>query len=126
MDWEKYQPFFKRSEFQCSHCGKCEMNEETMDRLFKLRLRWNRIMVPTSGYRCKDHPNEASKPRPGAHTEGRAVDIRTHGKDAYELVQVAMELGFTGIGINQKGSVGRFIHLDDMPASATRPTFWSY
>lgn len=125
MDWEKYHPFFKQTEFQCSHCGKCEMNEQMMDRLFKLRLKWNRPMIFTSAYRCAQHPIETKKPRPGAHSHGRAVDIRTQGRDAYELIRDAMELGFTGIGVNQKG-LGHFIHLDDMPAAPNRPTFWSY
>jgi zinc D-Ala-D-Ala carboxypeptidase len=39
-------------------------------------------------------------------------------------LRLAFKLGFTGIGVQQKGS-GRFIHLDTMEGG-TRPTVWSY
>jgi hypothetical protein len=35
-----------------------------------------------------------------------------------------MELGFTGIGVQQKGT-GRFIHVD-LTVGQNRPTVWSY
>jgi hypothetical protein len=36
-------------------------------------------------------------------------------------------MGFTGIGIAQKGE-GRYVHLDDLPSveGQPRPTLWSY
>jgi zinc D-Ala-D-Ala carboxypeptidase len=36
---------------------------------------------------------------------------------------MALEAGFTGIGVQQKGT-GRFLHLDTL--ENLRPTVWSY
>ena len=48
------------------------------------------------------------------------------GADAIELIALAAGLGFTGIGVQQKGG-SRFIHLDDVPADVLpRPAIWSY
>lgn len=58
---------------------------------------------------------------------GRACDVVVSGQDAFALVDMAITLGFTGIGIQQKGT-GRFIHLDDLREEDgfLRPTIWSY
>ncbi len=45
------------------------------------------------------------------------------GVDALRVIQLALSLGFTRIGVQQKGE-GRFIHLGDSPAFA--PGLWSY
>ena len=125
MDWSRW-PNFTEAEFKCSHTGKCRMHAGFMDRLQRLRTRYGKPMVITSGYRDATHPIEARKASPGAHATGRAADIAVDRGDAYELLKLALELGFTGIGINQKGS-GRFIHLDDLPGGDhLRPTIWSY
>lgn len=125
MDWSRW-PNFSESEFRCSHTGKCRMHAGFMDRLQQLRTRYGRPMVITSGYRDASHPIEARKASPGAHATGRAADIAVDRGDAYALLKLALELGFTGIGINQKGS-GRFIHLDDLQGGDhLRPTIWSY
>lgn len=44
------------------------------------------------------------------------------------LLDAALQAGFMGIGVNQKGGSGRFIHLDDIEDSPDRPrpTIWSY
>jgi uncharacterized protein YcbK (DUF882 family) len=81
-------------------------------------------MKITSGYRCAKHPVEAKKPEPGVHSQGIAADIGVRGSDAYDLVEIALRFGFTGIGINQKGD-SRFIHLD-ISTDENRPTIWSY
>ena len=126
MNWSKY-PNFTREEFACKHTGECDMNEEFMDRLQKLRSMYGNPMRITSGFRSIKHPIEASKRAGGAHTTGRACDIAVEGSDAHEVVRLAMLCGFTGIGVQQKGG-GRFIHLDDVDATYgfPRPTIWSY
>jgi hypothetical protein len=55
------------------------------------------------------------------HSTGLACDVGVQGADAHEILRLAMHLGFTGIGVQQKGA-GRFIHLDLRQA----PTVWSY
>lgn len=126
MNWDKYKNF-SADEFKCSHCGANEMKEEFMDRLQALRTAYNKPMKITSGYRCSKHPIETAKDKPGAHASGMAADVGIQGAEAHRLLQLALELGFTGIGVQQKGS-GRFLHLDIIKndPDAPRPTVWSY
>lgn len=124
MDWSKY-PNFSEAEFRCKHTGKCLMQPEFMARLQKLRIAYGKGMRITSGYRDRTHPAEAKKVTSGAHTTGRACDVAVQGADAVRLVGLAIELGFTGIGVQQKGA-GRFIHLDDVTVGLPRPGMWSY
>jgi uncharacterized protein YcbK (DUF882 family) len=126
MNWNDY-PNFSKAEFDCKHSGFNQMQPEFMDKLQKLREAYGKPMRITSGYRHKTHPIEAKKSKIGAHATGQAADIGVDRGDAYELLKLALELGFTGIGIQQKGG-GRFIHLDTLEPSADfiRPTIWSY
>jgi zinc D-Ala-D-Ala carboxypeptidase len=123
VDWSKIKNF-TLAEFNCSHCGKNEMKQEFMDKLQALRIEYGKPMRITSGYRCPQHPIEAKKAAPGAHASGCACDIGVDGADAYRLLGLALKAGFTGIGVQQKGT-GRFIHLDTLK-SGLRPTVWSY
>jgi len=127
MDWSKY-PNFSEKEFACSHCGECHMNESFIAKLQSLRSHYGKSMVISSGYRCKDHPIEKRKRKPGTHTSGHAADIKIKQGAAVELLTLALRSGaFTGIGIQQKGDHdSRFIHLDDKDMGPTRPTIWSY
>ena len=114
-------------EFKCSHTGQCDMNPEFIDKLNDLRLAFGKPMKITSGYRHTSHPIERKKQTHGAHTTGQAADIAVSREDALDLLSLALTRGFTGIGIQQKGS-GRFIHLDTLKNSPERPrpTIWSY
>lgn len=123
MDWSRY-PNFKADEFKCSHCGDNEIKPELMDKLQALRSQYGKPMRITSGYRCPQHPIEAKKPEPGPHSSGLACDIGVEGADAHKLLGMAIDAGFRGIGVQQKGT-GRFLHLD-LIASPNRPTVWSY
>jgi len=119
---------FSRAELQCHcGCGQCRMDTIFMTRLEQLRVAFGKPMRLSSAYRCPDYNERISKTgRTGPHTTGRAVDVLVSGEDAYRLVQLALEHGFTGIGISQKGAhENRFIHLDDMEGK-TRPWVWSY
>lgn len=126
MNWSLY-PNFSASEFRCKHTGREGMNADFMARLQRLRTALGKPMRITSGYRHPSHPAEASKRTTGAHTTGRAVDVAIHGADALELVILARKHGFTGIGLKQHGD-GRFVHLDDLPGTASqpRPWIWTY
>lgn len=125
-DWGRYHNF-KKSEFDCKFSGENNMQPEFMERLQDLRTEFSKPMTITSGYRSANHPEERKKKEPGAHSSGRACDISVAGSDALTLITLAVKHGFTGIGVAQKGT-GRFIHLDDLPASDRfpRPTIWSY
>ena len=127
VNWNLY-PNFKEEEFRCKHTGRVEMDPDFLDRLQGLRTEYGRPMIILSGYRHVSHPVEMRKPRPGTHTFGRAADILVSHSDAVTLFVLAHRHGFTGFGVQQKGGGARFLHLDDMEPSATRPrpTLWSY
>lgn len=123
MDWSKY-PNFEEREFVCSHTGRCDMDPAFMEKLQALRERYNKPMTITSGFRDPSHPVEAGKDRPGMHTMGIAADIACNGQEAYHILSLAFDCGFTGIGIAQKGH-NRFIHLD-IYTKPPRANIWSY
>ena len=104
------------------------MDANFMVRIEALREQLGFPFPVNSAYRCPDHPIEARKSKAGAHSTGQAIDIGVRGEKAHILLDAALQAGFTGIGINQKGSNGRFIHLDDIENSPERPrpTVWSY
>tara|TARA_R110000851_G_scaffold33914_1_gene90501 strand:+ start:162 stop:554 length:393 start_codon:yes stop_codon:yes gene_type:complete len=128
VDWSKSK-YFKANEFICSHTGTEKMDQDFIDKLNKLRDTYNKPITISSGYRDSTHPVEAIKkdPKGGAHVSGKAADILIERKNAFELLSLALLIGFTGIGVNQKGGA-RFLHLDTLENSPTRPrpTMWSY
>jgi uncharacterized protein YcbK (DUF882 family) len=121
--------FFSDKELACRcDCGtlppadfraKCE----------RLRERYGKPLIVTSGARCPEHNAKVSGTgRTGPHTK-RAIDFAVRGTDALRLIDLALEQGFTGIGVSQKGPHDeRFIHLDDLPnePGQPRPWIWSY
>jgi zinc D-Ala-D-Ala carboxypeptidase len=118
--WENFTP----DEF-ASDNGAIELETDFLDRLQELRRRFKRPMVVTSGYRTPEHNQRVAKTgAKGPHTTGRAVDIRvTHAKARYQLIALAIDCGFTGIGVG-KG----FVHLDDIRDNPDipRPAVWTY
>ena len=127
--WPKDRwPNFSFLELACRETGECVVDEVLVDCLQKLRDKVGPVTV-TSGYRSSAHSVERAKERPGTHAMGLAVDVACAGKEAFAVLQTALDVGFTGIGVSQKGE-NRFLHLDivthldDFPA--TRPSVWSY
>ena len=125
--------FFSKEELQC-RCGQycdyaCPMDSDFIQRLDDLRERYGKSLRVTSGYRCPQHnSNVSSTGANGPHVSGKAIDFGVARGDAHALLEIAMSMSFSGIGIAQKGS-GRFIHLDDLTATETnnmRPWLWSY
>jgi zinc D-Ala-D-Ala carboxypeptidase len=121
--WDRY-PNFTKEEFDCSETNCNEMRDSFLALLQQLRDELGEPLQITSGYRDPRHSIEASKEAPGVHTRGLACDIACDGQKAFRIVQIAIKLGFTGIGVKQKGH-GRFIHLDTYTGSP-RPNIWSY
>jgi zinc D-Ala-D-Ala carboxypeptidase len=124
IQWSKY-PNFTAKELACTHCQAEGIKPELMDKLQALRTRYGKPMRITSGYRCPQHPVEARKTAPGAHALGLAADVGVEGAEAHQILKLAFELGFTGVGVQQKG-VGRFIHLDVRNGELPTPSIWSY
>jgi len=119
--------YFTEDEVKCKHTGLCAMDDDFMHKLDIIREEVGFPLVINSGYRHETHPIEAAKSKPGAHSSGKAVDIRVRGQDALKLIEVALKNGITGLGVKQHGE-SRFIHLDTLEAESNRPRpwIWSY
>ena len=123
INWDDYENF-EEKEFTCTYTQRCEMRKDFMDKLQALRTAYGQPLKITSGFRDPRHPIEAQKNVAGVHTRGIACDIACNGSEAYQIVKLAFNLGFTGIGVSQSGK-SRFIHLDIFEPSP-RPNMWSY
>jgi zinc D-Ala-D-Ala carboxypeptidase len=124
--------YFLMEEFKCKGqncCGGANlMNAEFLDELDELRHRYGKPLFISSAYRCPKHNARVSSTgTTGPHTTGRAVDFSIRGSEALALLKIALDMKFTGIGINQKGE-GRFIHVDNLPNAngQPRPHIWGY
>lgn len=120
---------FRDAELACSEgCGLLPP-QAFQDALEALRIAWGRPLVVTSGARCPEHNQRVSTTGPhGPHTRG-AVDLRVAPEDVWDFVLLAMKLGWTGIGLMQKGPPGgRFVHLDRLPSGpgCPRSRIWTY
>jgi zinc D-Ala-D-Ala carboxypeptidase len=119
--------FFTDKELAC-RCG-CGLlpPPDFRAKLERLRERFGKPLIVTSGARCAMYNELVSGTGyNGPHTK-RACDFGVQGADALHLIDLALEQGFTGIGVQQKGK-GRFVHVDDLPnePGQPRPTLWSY
>ena len=124
MNWMNVKHFTAK-EFACK-CGNCggaeDMNPEFMTLLDEMRDRLNRPMTITSGYRCREHPEEAKKALPGAHNQGTAADIAVSGgSERFEIISIALEVGMLGLGV-----ANSFVHVDLGHETTTRPMAWKY
>jgi len=122
-------PNFKPLELADRWSGELQIDTDFLDRLQRLRDVVGFPLIINSGYRDPAHNDAVSTTgENGPHTTGHASDIRIYGERAVVLVYHAIGLGFTGIGLQQKGSVeSRYVHLDDLTAPGfPRPNIWTY
>ena len=111
--------YFQLSDFDCQETGENEMDSSFIVDLDGLREACGFPFIITSGYRDPMHSVERHKTKGGQHTLGIAADIRIHhGADRYTIVQNALAMGFTGIGIAKT-----FVHVD---VRESTPVIWSY
>ena len=111
--------YFKLEDFDCQETGENEMSIEFIGRLDGLRSVCGFPFIVTSGYRSPNHSIEAKKEQPGQHAQGIAADIKVvGGAQRRLLVEKALEMGFTGVGVDKN-----FIHVD---IRTTTPVLWVY
>jgi len=111
--------YFTLDEFKCQETGENEIKEEFVTCLDALRDACGFAFTITSGYRSPRHSIEMAKSKPGQHTLGIAADIAvTGGNQRFIIVDNAIKLGFSGIGV-AKG----FVHVD---IRTTTPMAWCY
>lgn len=130
-----WYPHFTKEEMACRGIG-CDCKgepglpkAELMEKLEQVREAFGRSMHITSGFRCGSHNAKVSQSgRTGPHTTGLAVDLACYSYDAFKLIQIAMSLGFQGIGVSQRKGQPRFIHIDICESKGViiRPLFWGY
>lgn len=118
---------FSKKEMACSCCGESKMDLDFIIRLQTLRELCGFTFIISSGYRCAKHNADVSSTgEQGPHTTGMACDVKVSGERAHTLLKHALRLGFTGIGISQKGPhEKRYIHVDTVN-NGPRPMIWSY
>ena len=123
MAAEMITPNFSRAEMSCRcGCGLDHMDEKFMRMLQQLRNELGPLPI-TSGVRCDKHNDQSGGYPKSAHLQSKGADIRIFGPRALKLVEESRRIGFSGIGISQKGDKSsRFIHLDILPRTA----LWSY
>ena len=112
--------YFTREEFSCQESGTNNMEQEFLEKLDRLRGACGFPFEVTSGYRHPTkHPIEMKKAVPGTHAQGIAADIKiTNAAHRYTIVANALNLGFTGIGIDDD-----FVHVD---TRGSTPVLWLY
>lgn len=112
--------FFKDSEFLAVGCYRHQICDDSLCRLDKARKIAGIPFVLSSAFR--DSASEIAKGRSGkgAHTLGRAFDIRCrNSSERWKIVFGALAAGFPRIGI-----ASNFVHLDDSELSG--PCIWLY
>lgn len=121
-------PHFSDAELACK-CG-CGLlpPQDVQDRAERARVIFGKPLK-VNGARCPTYNQQVSSTGPnGPHTRG-AIDFVVAGADALRLVGILLQVGFTGIGVSQKGPHDkRFIHGDILPNAPgqPRPWIWSY
>jgi zinc D-Ala-D-Ala carboxypeptidase len=119
---------FSEKELACRcGCGEGVMDERLLELLEAIRVEYGKPMVISSAYRCPTwNAAVSSTGRVGPHTTGKAVDVLCRGKDAHQLLAIALEEGVPGIGVFQRGvHRKRFLHFDVIEGVG-RPYIWSY
>lgn len=115
--------YFNESEFRaCSpSCSLQDMDQRTMDLLDAARDRAGIPFVLNSAYRSEAYELSRGRSGNGAHTRGRAVDIRcTSSANRMKVVRALLEVGFPRIGIGTK-----FIHADN-DDELSQQVIWLY
>ena len=115
---------FTENEMACNcGCGQNECKDEMVSLLQQLRNEVGSSIRLSSAYRCPSWNKEVGGHPSSSHMEGLAVDILCSGEKALKVVESAIKLGFTGVGISQKKGQ-KFVHLDVKHTETKR--LWSY
>lgn len=114
------------NETPCPCCGTNRFDHLTLKKFNLLREIVGFPLVMSSGYRCEAY--NTKKGYTQTHATGQAGDLAVSHEVAFLVLKFAIQIGFTGIGVSQKGKT-RFIHLDDLVRKLPerpRPHVWSY
>ncbi len=92
---------FNLIEFECRCCGQVKLDPQLLAGLQTLRDKLGQPVVLTSAYRCPQHNAAIGGAERSQHMLGKAADIslRNMPLSIAELVKLAEEIGFRGIGL---------------------------
>jgi len=108
----KIAEYFSLYEFECACCKRVMLSPDLLARLDHLRRVINRPIYINSGYRCKEENRRVGGASGSYHLLGMAVDIHVKDFLLSDLLTIAQEMGFNGIGFYEKKN---FLHLDIRP-----------
>lgn len=110
---------FYLKEFECPCCKTLKLSSELLHKLTRFRCILGKPVTINSGYRCYLENEEVGGHVRSLHMEGMAADITVEGFYLEELLEVAKEVGFHGIGVYSQRN---FLHLDVRPGELVQ---WS-
>ena len=119
----KTSKFFKPVEFErCTpSCSIEDMDQNLLDMLDALREECGIPLLLSCAYRSPEWDRAKKRSGTGAHTLGRAVDIRCNSSATrMKIMKAALKVGFRRIGIE-----GSFIHVDNSPRH-DQDIIWTY
>lgn len=87
--------------------GPLLVNERALDMLQELRYGWGEPIIISSGYRHPDYNEWVGGASRSKHMEGIAFDSPKNLTEMQEYVNLAVEIGFKGIGY-----YNTFVHVD--------------
>jgi uncharacterized protein YcbK (DUF882 family) len=114
---------FREEEFQrCSpSCSLQDMNQDAVNFLDRMRDIAGIPVVLNSAYRSKAYELGKKRTGTGAHTLGRAFDIRCIDDGTrWKLIDAAIQVGCTRIGVAKT-----YVHVDFSPVH-TQGVIWTY
>lgn len=112
--------YFEAKEFlcPCGHCNGGTINPRLLELLDRIRDWVKFPMKVTSGFRCPEHNKAVGGVANSYHLSGEAADISAPtGSDKFALINAALGVGITGIGIKSD-----MLHFDIRPI----PAIWTY
>lgn len=110
--------FFRLDEFQCPCCKRTMLHPLLLQKMKGLRQKIGKPVMITSGYRCPSYNEQVGGVKTSYHLLGMAADIHVPGIPLQDVLTIAQEMRFQGIGFYPERN---FLHLDVRP---TRPTYW--
>lgn len=116
------KPPFVESEFVCHcGCGQVHLNPRLIPTLIRVREKFGRPMIITSGYRCPSWNALVSASGGREHVDGEAADVLcTSNFLRFELLAACLEVALKRLGIDST-----FIHIGISEALPQRG-IWIY